>query len=102
MTSFHIDGGATLSCKIYDSFALQPDEETTARLCAIDKQTRRLSRLLKLDEPDVADCLDDMNLEFLPRFVHHSAAIEGSTLTLADTQTCIRGRVYPQRLKRIG
>lgn len=101
MSSFRIDSCANLACKIYDSFSLEPDKELETRLNGIDELTRRLTNLLKLDEPDVVDCLVDFNLEFLPRFVHHSAALEGSTLSLADTQLAIEGEFLPSNSKEL-
>lgn len=85
--------------KMHRAFALPSD------LCAdaigrADDQARLLSGLRPLGERDL-DAMRSYDEAFLVRFTYNSAAIEGSTLTLADTELVLEGEFMPSGDKRL-
>ena len=101
MDSFRIDGGASLVQKIYDSLAMKPTDEVERRLGEIDEASNALNRLLDDGDGDIGDCLQDLNKEFAARFVYHSTALEGSTLTLPEVELAIEGEFFPSEEKQL-
>ena len=101
MSRFRIDGDAVLSQKIFDSFSLDPTEAASEALHSYDAAAKRLSGLLASKDPDVLDCMESYNDEFMPRFVFHSTAMEGSTLTLLDTELVLEGEFLPSSKKEL-
>lgn len=101
MVSFRFDGDASLVQKIYDSFAMEPSSTALERLKSIDASSSELNRLLDKSDADVADCLEDIDKEFMTRFVYHSTAMEGSTLTLPETELAIEGEFLPSEEKQL-
>ena len=101
MDSFRIDGGASLVQKIYDSLAMKPTDEVERRLGEIDEASNALNRLLDDGDGDIGDCLQGLNKEFAARFVYHSTALEGSTLTLPEVELAIEGEFFPSEEKQL-
>lgn len=79
--------------KIHQALNL-PEGAYAGLLDEADEQVARLDGLLPLSENDRV-ALQSYDEAFLVRFTYNSAAIEGSTLTLADTGLVLEGEFLP-------
>lgn len=85
--------------KIYDAFHLAA--ASYAHLVEeADRQAALLARTGPLGEEE-RDAMRSYDEAFLVRFTYNSAAIEGSTLTLADTELVLEGEFMPSGDKRL-
>lgn len=79
--------------QIYRAFSL-PSSVYADLLADADEQVARLRSMHPLSETDEI-ALESYDEAFLVRFTYNSAAIEGSTLTLADTELVLEGEFMP-------
>lgn len=84
---------ATMSEQIYRAFRLGEDV-CQAQLEAADAAANQLRSLYPLSE-DEQLAMESYEADFLVRFTYNSAAIEGSTLSLADTALVLEGEFMP-------
>ena len=79
--------------RIFNAFGL-PESFCRDVVESADEQVRLLRGLepLSADEQDALRSYDEA---FLVRFTYNSAAIEGSTLSLADTELVLEGEFLP-------
>ena len=96
-----INGDAKLVQKISEAFSIKPPSDIVKLLNSIDERSSKLNRLLDTNDGDIQDCVEDFNKGFVTRFVYHSAAIEGSELTLPDTELVIEGESTPRKEVRL-
>lgn len=85
--------------KIYDAFNM-PEHDCADLVTAADEEARLLHSLEPLTPYEV-DAMRSYDEEFLVRFTYNSAAIEGSTLSLADTALVLEGEFAPSGDKRL-
>ena len=86
--------------RIYESFNIRP-EDYEGLVAGAERQARLLNGLYPLS-PDEQDAIDSYEQSFLTRFTYNSAAIEGSTLTLAETALALEGEFEPSENSRAG
>ena len=79
--------------KIFQAFHLE-DALCASLLSAADKATQRYRALFPLSAAE-QDAMKSYDEAFLIRFTYNSAAIEGSTLSLADTALVLEGEFMP-------
>ena len=86
---------------IFDSFHFEPNEALLETLENMDEQMRKLSGEFSPKTEDEQDALENYRADFLIRFVHHSSAIEGSTLTPMETALVLEGEFLPSDDKEL-
>lgn len=74
--------------------ALERDAEIAAMLRLADVAQDRFARMFPLDGLEQS-AMDDYRRAWMARYVYHSNAIEGSTLTLEDTELVLEGEFVP-------
>ena len=77
--------------------SLERDAEVSDLLRRSDAARERFRQMFPLDGVEQS-ALEDYRKEWMARYVYNSNAIEGSTLTLEDTETGVGGRVRADRL----
>ena len=85
--------------KIYRAFNM-PEADYADLVAAADGE-KRLLRSLEPLTPYERDAMASYDEDFLVRFTYNSAAIEGSTLSLADTALVLEGEFAPSGDKRL-
>ncbi|MFR0619918.1 Fic family protein [Bifidobacterium thermophilum] len=75
---------------------LMSDPTVSESMARADESKRRLTRLLPLDGVEQS-AIDEYRKDWLARYVYNSNAIEGSTLSLKDTEQVLEGRFLPAR-----
>lgn len=75
-------------------------EEFSHRVSDLEDMRSELARLEPLSAAE-GDALASYDADWLVRFTYNSAAIEGSTLTLADTALVLEGEFVPSGDKRL-
>jgi len=80
-----------------DTFCrLKSDPTVSESLARADESKRRLAGLLPLDGVEQS-AIDEYRRDWLARYVYNSNAIEGSTLSLKDTELVLEGGFLPAR-----
>ncbi len=80
-----------------DTFCrLKSDPTVSESLARADESKRRLAGLLPLDGVEQS-AIDEYRKDWLARYVYNSNAIEGSTLSLKDTELVLEGGFLPAR-----
>lgn len=80
-----------------DTFCrLKSDPTVSESLARADESKRRLAGLLPLDGVEQS-AIDEYHRDWLARYVYNSNAIEGSTLSLKDTELVLEGGFLPAR-----
>lgn len=74
--------------------ALEGRDDVVGLLAHVDGARERLADLKPFDGVEMA-ALDDYRREWMGRYVYNSNAIEGSTLTLEDTELVLEGEFVP-------
>lgn len=77
--------------------SLERDAEVSDLLRRSDAARERFRQMFPLDGVEQS-ALEDYRKEWMARYVYNSNAIEGSTLTLEDTELVLEGRVRADRL----
>lgn len=75
---------------------LMSDPAVSESLARADKSKRRLAGMLSLDGVEQS-AIDEYRRDWLARYVYDSNAIEGSTLSLKDTEQVLEGGFLPAR-----
>ena len=75
---------------------LMSDPAVSESLARADESKRRLACLLPLDGVEQS-VIDEYHRDWLARYVYNSNAIEGSTLSLKDTEQVLEGGFLPAR-----
>lgn len=73
---------------------LMSDPAVSESMARADESKRRLTRLLPLDGVEQS-AIDEYRRDWLARYVYNSNAIEGSTLSLKDTELVMEGEFVP-------
>lgn len=74
---------------------LMSDPAVSESMARADESKRRLTRLLPLDGVEQS-AIDEYRRDWLARYVYNSNAIEGSTLSLKDTELILQCIDPPQ------
>ena len=93
--------GASLAQKIYDSFAFEPEQDICDTYSTLSHQAERLDSLIAAGSSDIDDCIDVVNQDFISRSVYNSTVIEGSSLSLEQTELAIDQEFLPSNNKEL-